>query len=365
MARGLAAGARRDGEDHWFRTTIAPTAAATLRLRRARDSVRRRTSTARACSRASRCSSPRRPGRPRASTSSSSAARALDAAARAVRASRARAGDRRCRSTAASAGSAPRSSAARRASRRRLRSSARGARSSSSSRAALAIDASARAGRRRRVLAVRCAPRRVALEVTVAGVTDGLRPAAGRSASRASSAGGRTRTASRASTTCACARDGRGRAARRLPRHSAYADDVERGRLALHVNGEPVFVRGAVWTPRPRGDELRGDARGAARRRPQHGPGRGHDVYETDAFHDLVRRARAPGLAGPDVRQHGLPDRRRRRSARSSRRGAPGARRASRAAEPRGGVRQQRGRAAGGDARARPRSSAAASSSAS
>ena len=81
----------------------------------------------------------------------------------------------------------------------------------------------------------------------------------------------------------------------------------------------------------------------------------GTGAYESDALLRPVRRARHPRLAGLHVRQHGLPDRRRRlpRRGRGARRRSVLAR-ARRPAEPRRALRQQRGRAAGGDARPRP-----------
>src|SRR5205085_924599 len=69
--------------------------------------------------------------------------------------------------------------------------------------------------------------------------------------------------------------------------------DVDRDGLFVHVNGVPVFARGALWTPldivgmAPSVDELRTaleavrDAGMNMLRLPGFGP------YETDAFHDL------------------------------------------------------------------------------
>jgi len=65
----------------------------------------------------------------------------------------------------------------------------------------------------------------------------------------------------------------------------SYAADVERDGLDLHVNGQAVFVRGAVWTPTPRGEES------ATLERARDGGLNmvrvvGTMIYEDAAFHD-------------------------------------------------------------------------------
>ncbi len=92
----------------------------------------------------------------------------------------------------------------------------------------------------------------------------------------------------------------------------------------------------------------------------------GTGAYESDDFHDLCDELGHPRLAGLHVRQPRLPDRRRRlprRGRGARRRAAPG--RARRPAEPRGPLRQQRGRAAGRRCSGSTRRWAAASCSAS
>ena len=135
------------------------------------------------------------------------------------------------------------------------------------------------------LVAVRCAPEAGELDVTVAGVTERL--AAG---------GGTIRVPSpelwwphthgephlyelhvRAET---------GEAQRRIGfRALTYAADVESDGLDLHVNGQAVFVRGAVWTPTPRGEE-----RATLERARDGGLNMvrvvGTMVYEDAAFHD-------------------------------------------------------------------------------
>ena len=81
----------------------------------------------------------------------------------------------------------------------------------------------------------------------------------------------------------------------------------------MHVNGVPIFARGALWTPldivglAPTADELRSaieTVRAAGMnmlRLPGFGP------YEQDAFHDLCDELGRPRLAGPHVHEHGLP----------------------------------------------------------
>ena len=65
----------------------------------------------------------------------------------------------------------------------------------------------------------------------------------------------------------------------------SYAADVERDGLDLHVNGQAVFVRGAVWTPTPRGEE-----RATLERARDGGLNMvrvvGTMIYEDAAFHD-------------------------------------------------------------------------------
>ena len=77
-----------------------------------------------------------------------------------------------------------------------------------------------------------------------------------------------------------------GEAQRRIGfRALTYAADVERDGLDLHVNGQAVFVRGAVWTPTPRGEE-----RATLERARDGGLNMvrvvGTMVYEDAAFHD-------------------------------------------------------------------------------
>jgi beta-mannosidase len=68
-------------------------------------------------------------------------------------------------------------------------------------------------------------------------------------------------------------------------RSLTYAADVGRDGLDLHVNGQPVFVRGAVWTPTPRGEE-----RATLERARDGGLNMvrvvGTMIYEDAAFHD-------------------------------------------------------------------------------
>ncbi|HST14882.1 MAG TPA: hypothetical protein VLJ44_08545 [Gaiellaceae bacterium] len=77
-----------------------------------------------------------------------------------------------------------------------------------------------------------------------------------------------------------------GEAHRRIGfRELGYAADVGRDGLDLHVNGQPVFVRGAVWTPTPLGEE-----RATLERARDGGLNMvrvvGTMVYEGAAFHD-------------------------------------------------------------------------------
>jgi beta-mannosidase len=64
-----------------------------------------------------------------------------------------------------------------------------------------------------------------------------------------------------------------------------HADDVERDGLDLHVNGHPVFVRGAVWTPTAP-DEMRATLERARDCGLNMVRVVGTMVYEDDAFHD-------------------------------------------------------------------------------
>lgn len=68
-------------------------------------------------------------------------------------------------------------------------------------------------------------------------------------------------------------------------RSLTYAADVGRDGLDLHVNGQAVFVRGAVWTPTPRGEE-----RATLERARDGGLNMvrvvGTMIYEDAAFHD-------------------------------------------------------------------------------
>ena len=133
-------------------------------------------------------------------------------------------------------------------------------------------------------------------------------------------------------------------------RSLTYAADVGRDGLDLHVNGQAVFVRGAVWTPTPRGEE-----RATLERARDGGLNMvrvvGTMIYEDAAFHDACDELGI--LVWQDLMFANLdypfdeP-----RFARSSTRRCGRRSRAVRAAEPRGRVRQQRGRAAGRDARA-------------
>ena len=146
VARRLAAGARQRRRGSLVPDTDRGDAA----MRRSVSAGSRRSatcsSTASTCCGASRCLSRTTSRSPRVSTSSSSA-RGPSRRCSASRESRARAGGRACPATAISAGSAPRCSARARVCARRRRSSGRGARSSSSIRAAL--ESSVRHGARR------------------------------------------------------------------------------------------------------------------------------------------------------------------------------------------------------------------------
>ena len=143
---------------------------------------------------------------------------------------------------------------------------------------------------------------------------------------------------------------GRHRLSRPLPGPAFDADDDV---LALSVNGVPVFARGAVWTPvvedevvARRYATLRDAGMNMVRI-----PGIG--VPRDRCLPRCVRQVGVAGLAGLHVRQPRLPDRGRGFRATVEAEARAAARAGRRAAEPGGAVRQQRGRAAGGDVRGR------------
>ena len=287
------------------------------------------------------------------------------------RGGRASAGGPRWWTTAARCAScARRSSAARRASRPGRRSSGRGGRCGSC------------AGAGRRSTTSRCArgwtattacwrrprPRGGGRRGAGRGVRRRRAGAAARRAGGActarcgcpaSSAGGRTRTARRRCTTCVWSLDGGASASRAgrvgfraLAPGPASTPTATRSRS--RVNGVPVFARGAVWTPVPDGRGPR-----ATLRRRCATPGM--NMVRVAGHRRLRGRRRSTTCATSwgcwSGRTSCSPtSTTRSRTTASARRSRP--RRAQvlargrRAPEPGGAVRQQRGRAAGGDVRA-------------
>ena len=127
--------------------------------------------------------------------------------------------------------------------------------------------------------------------------------------------------------------------------------------FALHVNGVPVFCRGACWTAAdilslraPRGASARAPStllRDAGVNMVRVG---GTMVYESDDFYRALRRAGHPGVAGLHVRQHGLSrERCGVRQLESTAEAASRSRRLQRHPSVAAYCGGQRGRAAGGD----------------
>jgi beta-mannosidase len=135
------------------------------------------------------------------------------------------------------------------------------------------------------VVDVRCDPTAGELAVTIAGTTARL-PAGGGSVRVSSPELWWPHTHGEPRLYDVDVRSEAGEARRRVGfRTLTHAADVERDGLDLHVNGQPFFARGAVWTPTPAGE-----VRATLERARDCGLNMvrvvGTMVYEDEAFHD-------------------------------------------------------------------------------